>query len=202
MGVGCCGGWPGRARGSRPRLRRARVCSRRAKDDLHRQLVQRHREQLAEQHCEPAVAGHRHDLAAGVGALCADRVPQGIRHRPVPERADHPSPSIGVFPAEDPQSPDELARDGRLEVPWGPLFAKGVSIGMGRDHDERYNDFLRDLIAAGRLRASEIVSHRCNSRRRRTRFGASTSVATATSRSCSTRSPARSQRIDSSMVAA
>jgi glutathione-independent formaldehyde dehydrogenase len=31
---------------------------------------------------------------------------------------------------------------------------------MGRDHDERYNDFLRDLIAAGRIRPSEIVSHR------------------------------------------
>jgi glutathione-independent formaldehyde dehydrogenase len=31
---------------------------------------------------------------------------------------------------------------------------------MGRDHDERYNDFLRDLIAAGQLQPSAIVSHR------------------------------------------
>jgi glutathione-independent formaldehyde dehydrogenase len=31
---------------------------------------------------------------------------------------------------------------------------------MGRDQDENYNDFLRDLIAAGRIRPSEIVSHR------------------------------------------
>ena len=67
---------------------------------------------------------------------------------------------IGVFPAEDPSGVDGLERDGRLDVPWGKLFAKGVTIGMGRDHDKRYNDFLRDLIAAGRIRPSEIVSHR------------------------------------------
>jgi len=67
---------------------------------------------------------------------------------------------IGVFPAQDPQSSDELARDGHLDVPWGQLFAKGATIGMGRDHDERYNDFLRDLIAADRLRPGQIVSHR------------------------------------------
>jgi len=67
---------------------------------------------------------------------------------------------IGVFPAEDPSGVDGLEREGRLDVPWGKLFAKGVTIGMGRDHDKRYNDFLRDLIAAGRIRPSEIVSHR------------------------------------------
>jgi glutathione-independent formaldehyde dehydrogenase len=67
---------------------------------------------------------------------------------------------IGVFPAQDPEGVDELERQGRLDVPWGKLFAKGVTIGMGRDHDERYNDFLRDLIAADRIRPSEIVSHR------------------------------------------
>ena len=67
---------------------------------------------------------------------------------------------IGVFPARDPQGTDELERDGHLDVPWGQLFAKGVTIGMGRDHDERYNDFLRDLIANGRIRPGEIVSHR------------------------------------------
>src|SRR5581483_3646503 len=67
---------------------------------------------------------------------------------------------IGVFPAQDPQGPDELERDGHLDVPWGRLFAKGVTIGMGRDHDERYNDLLRDLIAAGRIQPGTIVSHR------------------------------------------
>jgi glutathione-independent formaldehyde dehydrogenase len=67
---------------------------------------------------------------------------------------------IGVFPAEDPDGVDGLEREGRLDVSWGKLFAKGVTIGMGRDHDKRYNDFLRDLIAVGRIRPSEIVSHR------------------------------------------
>ncbi len=67
---------------------------------------------------------------------------------------------IGVFPAEDPQAAGELERRGHLDVPWGRLFSKGVTIGMGRDHDKRYNDFLRDLIASGRIRPSAIVSHR------------------------------------------
>lgn len=31
---------------------------------------------------------------------------------------------------------------------------------MGRDHDERYNDALRDLILSGRLRPGSIVTHR------------------------------------------
>jgi glutathione-independent formaldehyde dehydrogenase len=45
-------------------------------------------------------------------------------------------------------------------VPWPELFRKGVTIGMGRDHDERYNTLLRDLIIAGRARPSVVVSHR------------------------------------------
>jgi len=67
---------------------------------------------------------------------------------------------VGVIPVQDPEGPDELERDGRLDVPWGRLFGKGVTVGMGRDHDERYNDVLRDLIAAGRIRPGDIVSHR------------------------------------------
>jgi glutathione-independent formaldehyde dehydrogenase len=67
---------------------------------------------------------------------------------------------IGVFPRSDPEGSDELERQGHLDVPWGRLFTKGVTIGMGRDHDERYNDFLRDLIVAGRIQPSAIVSHR------------------------------------------
>ncbi|HEY5339758.1 MAG TPA: hypothetical protein VIK27_01925 [Candidatus Aquilonibacter sp.] len=31
---------------------------------------------------------------------------------------------------------------------------------MGRDHDKRYNDRLRDLIVSGRIKPSTIVSHR------------------------------------------
>jgi glutathione-independent formaldehyde dehydrogenase len=39
------------------------------------------------------------------------------------------------------------------------LFKKGVTIGMGPDHDERYNGRLRDLIVTGRATPSAIVSH-------------------------------------------
>src|SRR5947209_1999887 len=45
---------------------------------------------------------------------------------------------IGVFVDEDPGAAGELAQRGALAVPWGSLFRKGVTIGMGRDHDERY----------------------------------------------------------------
>ncbi len=31
---------------------------------------------------------------------------------------------------------------------------------MGRDHDERYNDLLRDMIVSGRIAPRSIVSHR------------------------------------------
>ena len=44
-------------------------------------------------------------------------------------------------------------------MPWGSLFKKGVTIGMGRDHDERYNGRLRDMIVTGHARPSTIVSH-------------------------------------------
>jgi glutathione-independent formaldehyde dehydrogenase len=66
---------------------------------------------------------------------------------------------IGVFVDEDPGASGELERSGRLAVPWGSLFKKGVTIGMGRDHDERYNGRLRDLIVTGRAKPSMIVSH-------------------------------------------
>jgi glutathione-independent formaldehyde dehydrogenase len=67
---------------------------------------------------------------------------------------------IGVFLEEDPGAGGELERQGHLPVPWGTLFKKDIAIGMGRDQDERYNGRLRDLIVTGRLKPSEIVSHR------------------------------------------
>ena len=67
---------------------------------------------------------------------------------------------IGVFLDSDPGAVGEPERHGVLPVPWGPLFKKGVRIGMGRDHDERYNGRLRDLITTGQIRPSTIVSHR------------------------------------------
>jgi glutathione-independent formaldehyde dehydrogenase len=67
---------------------------------------------------------------------------------------------IGVFLDDDPLAPDEASRHGDYSIPWGTLFKKGVTVGMGRDHDKRYNDRLRDAIVAGRLKPSAVVSHR------------------------------------------
>ncbi len=66
---------------------------------------------------------------------------------------------IGVFVDQDAGGVDELGKRGALAVPWGSLFKKGVTIGMGRDHDERYNGRLRDMIVTGHARPSTIVSH-------------------------------------------
>jgi glutathione-independent formaldehyde dehydrogenase len=103
--------------------------------------------------------------AVGFQARAFDDPSREEPHRIVRDLAQLVKPTgrlaiVGVFPAHDPDSSDELARDGHLDVPWGQLFSKGVTIGMGRDHDERYNDVLRDLIAAGRIEPGEIVSHR------------------------------------------
>jgi len=67
---------------------------------------------------------------------------------------------IGVFLDADPKAPDEAAQRGEYAIPWGTLFKKGVTIGMGRDHDKRYVDHLRDAIVSGRIKPSTIVSHR------------------------------------------
>jgi glutathione-independent formaldehyde dehydrogenase len=67
---------------------------------------------------------------------------------------------IGVFLDSDPHARDEGAKHGAYVIPWGTLFKKGVTIGMGRDDDKRYNDRLRDAIVRGRIKPSTIVSHR------------------------------------------
>jgi glutathione-independent formaldehyde dehydrogenase len=67
---------------------------------------------------------------------------------------------IGVFLPNDARPVGEIEQRGDLLVPWQTLFRKGITIGMGRDPDERYNTQLRDLIIAGRAKPSQIVSHR------------------------------------------
>jgi glutathione-independent formaldehyde dehydrogenase len=66
----------------------------------------------------------------------------------------------GVFVPHDARPSGELEARGDLAIPWGELFRKDVTIGMGRDHDERYNVHLRDLIVAGRVNPGVLVSHR------------------------------------------
>lgn len=67
---------------------------------------------------------------------------------------------IGVFLPNDARPVGAVEQHGDLLVPWPTLFRKGITVGMGRDPDERYNTQLRDLIIAGRAKPSQIVSHR------------------------------------------
>ncbi len=63
-------------------------------DDLDRKLLLAQREQLAEQHREPAVAGQRDRPGARAGGLGADGVRQRVGHGAVVERADQPAGAV------------------------------------------------------------------------------------------------------------
>jgi glutathione-independent formaldehyde dehydrogenase len=65
----------------------------------------------------------------------------------------------GVYPGRDLHPAPRGHPDGRLEVPWGTFFDKGVSVRFGRTHDRRYTILLRDLVLAGRARPGRIVTH-------------------------------------------
>ncbi|HVX94008.1 MAG TPA: glutathione-independent formaldehyde dehydrogenase [Polyangia bacterium] len=67
---------------------------------------------------------------------------------------------VGVYFPQDPGGVDEHAKSGRYELPFGQIWDKGLSLGMGQCPVKRYNAHLRDLIIAGRARPSFIVSHR------------------------------------------
>ncbi len=66
---------------------------------------------------------------------------------------------MGVYVKKDARPTGGEGADGSLRVPWGLLFSKGVSIGMGRTNDRRYTRHLRDLVLAGRARPSAVVTH-------------------------------------------
>ncbi len=67
---------------------------------------------------------------------------------------------VGVYMPKDPGGVDEQAKQGVFEIPWGQVFNKGLTIGMGQAPVKRYNEHLRDLIIAGKAKPSFIVSHR------------------------------------------
>jgi glutathione-independent formaldehyde dehydrogenase len=66
---------------------------------------------------------------------------------------------VGVFVAEDPRAKDDLAKKGQLAVDFGQLWMKGQHIATGQANVKAYNRKLRDLIAAGRAKPSDIISH-------------------------------------------
>ncbi len=66
---------------------------------------------------------------------------------------------VGVFPTEDPKSPDALERHGAIEFDIGKFFEKGLRMGTGQANVKRFNRRLRDLIHEDRAKPSFLVSH-------------------------------------------
>ncbi len=66
---------------------------------------------------------------------------------------------IGAFMPQDPGGVDENAKKGIYEIPWASLFEKGITVGAGQAPVKRYNVLLRDLILAGKVDPSFIISH-------------------------------------------
>lgn len=67
---------------------------------------------------------------------------------------------IGVYFPQDPRGVDENEKQGRFTLSLGMAWNKGISIEMGQAPVKRYNVYLRDLIIAGLVKPSMIVSHR------------------------------------------
>ncbi|BBU33519.1 aldehyde dehydrogenase (plasmid) [Burkholderia sp. THE68] len=66
---------------------------------------------------------------------------------------------VGVFIAEDPGSPDDLMMKGQLAFDFGSFWMKGQHMATGQANVKAYNRKLRDLIAAGKVKPSQIISH-------------------------------------------
>lgn len=66
---------------------------------------------------------------------------------------------IGVYMPQDPGAPTTNLKEGKFTIPIGLAWDKGVSIGMGQCPVKRYNEFLRDLIIAGKANPGTIVTH-------------------------------------------
>ena len=66
---------------------------------------------------------------------------------------------IGVFTQQDPNGVTPQAGKGVYEIPWALLFEKGITVGTGQAPVKRYNVLLRDLIIAGKVDPSFIISH-------------------------------------------
>lgn len=65
---------------------------------------------------------------------------------------------VGLYVPADPGGPDENAKQGRLAFDVGKFFEKGLRMGTGQANARMYNQFLRDMIIAGRAQPSFVVS--------------------------------------------
>ncbi len=69
---------------------------------------------------------------------------------------------VGVFVPEDPQAPDDLAKEGKFAFDFGTFFFKGQAMGTGQANVKQYNRQLRNLIHRDKLHPGQIVSHELN----------------------------------------
>jgi glutathione-independent formaldehyde dehydrogenase len=66
---------------------------------------------------------------------------------------------IGVFADADVEGVDEDAKKGVFKIPLGKIWDKALSIGTGQCPVKKYNEYLRNLIIAGKAAPGQIVSH-------------------------------------------
>ena len=66
---------------------------------------------------------------------------------------------VGGFVPADPVGTGDLAQQGKVAVEYGLQWLKGQALGSGWCPVKKYNQRLRDLIAAGKANPSWIVSH-------------------------------------------
>ncbi len=66
---------------------------------------------------------------------------------------------VGVFVPEDPESQDELMKEGKIVFDIGLFFQKGLGMASGQANVKAYNRQLRDLIHCGKAEPSWLVSH-------------------------------------------
>jgi len=67
---------------------------------------------------------------------------------------------VGVFLPEDPGSPSELGKEGKMAFDFGKFWFQGQTIKTGQANVKHYNRNLMNLIEAGRAEPSKIISHR------------------------------------------
>lgn len=66
---------------------------------------------------------------------------------------------VGIFLPEDPGGVDDLAKEGKIAFDYGNFWFKGQHVANGQANVKQYNRRLRDLIAEGKAKPSQIVSH-------------------------------------------
>lgn len=65
---------------------------------------------------------------------------------------------IGLYLSKDPGAPNEQSGRGELLFKVGKFFEKGLRMGTGQANVKAYNEYLRNLIMAGRAKPSFVVS--------------------------------------------